>query len=59
MYDSDWDKNSDESEISQYLNGVRYTTTKTSKKGDYEFNFMMDAEFLAKSEEEQKKFLEL
>lgn len=59
MYDSDWDKNSDESEISQYLNGVRYTTTKTSKKGDYEFNFMMDAEFLAKSEEEQKRFIEL
>lgn len=59
LCDSDWDRDSDGSEISQYLNGVRYTTTKTSKKGAYEFHFMQDADFLAKSAEEQEKFLEL
>jgi hypothetical protein len=39
--------------------GSKYGLTKTSVKGTYDFQFLQDANFLAKSEEEKKRFIEL
>jgi hypothetical protein len=52
---SNWD--SDDSEM--IMNGQKYGSTKTSKKGQYEFTFMKDAAFLAMTEEQKEKFLEV
>jgi hypothetical protein len=54
---SDGNHSSDDSELSVILNGEKYTVTKTSKKGAYDFNFLKDEEFLAKSEEARMKFI--
>ena len=49
---SDW-------EGSMQIIGQKYGLTKTSVKGTYDFQFLQDEKFLAKSEEEKKKFIEI
>ena len=41
------------------LNGKKISVTKTTLRGTYAFTFIRDAEFLAKSKEEQTKFIAL
>lgn len=50
--DSKYQSDSDSDE-SMMLNGKKFSVTKTSKSGMYDFTFLKDAEFLAKSAEEQ------
>ena len=56
---SDSGEESDESTYSMQLNGKKFSVTKTSLRGEYSFNFVKDAAFLAKTKEEQIKFIEL
>lgn len=53
---SNWD--SDDSEM-MANGGNKFGSTKTSKKGQYEFTFMQDAAFLAMTEDQKDKFLEI
>ena len=57
-HDSEPAESSDE-EYEMQLNGKKFSVTKTTLRGTYAFTFIRDAEFLAKSKEEQTKFISL
>lgn len=50
---------SEDSNTSMELYGNKFGLTKTCMRGTYDFQFLRDPEFLAKSFDEQKKFVEL
>ena len=53
------DMDESDSDESVFLNGGKFGVIKTTKSGMYDFKFLKDAEFLAKSAEEQEAFIEL
>ena len=53
------DMEDSDSDESVFLNGGKFGVIKTTKSGMYDFKFLKDAAFLAKSAEEQAAFIEL
>ena len=50
---------SDDSSYSMQLNGKKFSVTKTCLRGTYAFTFLRDSDFLARTKEEQAKFIQL
>ena len=48
-----------DSDESMVFNAGKFGVIKTTKRGMYDFDFLKDAEFLAKSKEEQAAFVEV
>ena len=51
-------ESSSESEEDIHFNGKKFTVTKINRQGTYDFKFLRDQEFLAKSEQQKQEFIE-
>jgi len=59
MNEEEDSEDSDDSSYSMQLNGKKFSVTKTCLRGTYAFTFLRDADFLARTKDEQARFIQL